>query len=311
MADLPITRITPGEPPFTNTGVDYFGPFTVKLKRSLVKRYGVIFTCFAVRAVHLEVASSLEADTFILALRRFIARRGQVKRIYSDNGTNLSGGERELREAIQQWNNEQIHEFLLQREIEWHFSPPTASHFGGTWERCIRTIRKVLNAVSKEQQLDDESFLTLVVEVESIINGRPLTKPSQDPNDEEPLTPNHLLLLDRQPSLPPGIFDANDLYARKRWKQVQYLADLFWKRWTKEYLHLLQQRTKWMLPKRNVNVDDVVLIVDETLPRNMWPLGRVLQVAPDGQGLVRRATIKTSKGIFERPIHKLCLMEAN
>ena len=175
MADLPAARITPDKPPFTNTGIDYFGPFLVKLKRSLVKRYGVIFTCLAVRAVHIEVASSLETDTFILALRRFIARRGQVKRMYSDNGTNLAGGERELRESIKLWNNEKIHQLLLQKEIEWHFSLPTASHFGGTWERCLRTIRKVLNAISSEQHLDDESFITLMTEVESIINGRPLT----------------------------------------------------------------------------------------------------------------------------------------
>lgn len=117
MADLPAARITPDKPPFTNTGIDYFGPFLVKLKRSLVKRYGVIFTCLAVRAVHIEVASSLETDTFILALRRFIARRGQVKGIYSDNGTNLAGGERELRESIKLWNNEKMHQLLLQKEI--------------------------------------------------------------------------------------------------------------------------------------------------------------------------------------------------
>ena len=311
MADLPAVRIAPDQPPFTNTGIDYFGPFLVKFKRSLAKRYGVIFTCMAVRAVHIEVASSLETDTFILALRRFIARRGQVKRIYSDNGTNLTGGERELREAISRWNNEQINDALLQKEIEWHFSPPLASHYGGTWERCIRTIRKILNAISSEQHLDDESFQTLMIEVESIINGRPLTKSSEDPKDEEPLTPNHLLLLNREPSLPPGIFDRNDLYTRRRWKQVQYLSDLFWKRWTREYLPLLQQRTKWMQPQRNISVDDVVLLLDESTPRNVWPIGRVIEVIPDSQGLVRRATIKTAKGIFHRPIHKLCLLEAD
>jgi hypothetical protein len=246
-----------------------------------------------------------------MALRRFVARRGQVKRIYSDNGTNLRGGERELRVAISQWNQEQINNVLLQKEIEWYFSPPSASHFGGTWERCIRTIRKILNAISNEQQLDDESFQTLLIEVEAIINGRPLTKSSESPNDEEPLTPNHLLLLDKEPSLPPGMFDKNDLYVRRRWRQVQYLTDLFWKRWTREYLHLLQQRTKWMQPQRNIRVDDVVLLVDESSPRNVWPIGRILQVIPDAQGLVRRVTVKTSRGVFERPIHKLCLMEAS
>lgn len=100
MADLPESRVLAEKPPFTSVGVDNFGPFQVRRGRSFVKRYGVIFTCLAIRAVHLEIAHSLSTDSFLLALRRFIARRGQVKEIYSDNGSNLTGGEKELRDAI-------------------------------------------------------------------------------------------------------------------------------------------------------------------------------------------------------------------
>ena len=138
MADLPVDRLTPDQLPFTSVGVDYFGPFQVKRGRSLVKRYGVIFTCLAIRAVHIEVLHSLDTDSFLLALRRFIARRGQVKEIRSDNGTNLSSGEKELCASIHAWNQEKIHENLLQKNVKWSFNPPYGSHYRGVWERCIR-----------------------------------------------------------------------------------------------------------------------------------------------------------------------------
>lgn len=115
MANLPKDRIVPDEPPFSRVGVDYFGPFEVKQKRSRVKRYGVIFTCLASRAVHMEVAASLDTDSYINALRRFVARRGQVKKIRSDNGTNFVGAERELTRSIQELNQHQIQKSMLQR----------------------------------------------------------------------------------------------------------------------------------------------------------------------------------------------------
>ena len=131
MADLPEDRLVPDRPPFTTVGVDCFGPFHVRRARSLVKRYGVIFTCMTIRAVHIEIAHSLDTDSFLLALRRFIARRGQVQELRSDNGTNFTSGERELRKSIQAWNHEKIHEEMLQRNIKWTFNPPYGSHHGG------------------------------------------------------------------------------------------------------------------------------------------------------------------------------------
>lgn len=163
------------------------------------------------RVVHIEIASSLNTDSCIHALRRFIPRRGQVQTIRSDNGKNFIGAEKELRRAIQSLNNDRIQTTLLAKGVQWIFNPPTASHHGGVWEQKIWTVQINLNSIVKQQSLDEESFQTLLCEVETMINSRPITKVSNDPNDLEALTPNHLLLLKVKPSMSPGVFDKADL----------------------------------------------------------------------------------------------------
>ena len=216
MSHLPYERVTPGEPPFAFVAADYFGPFYIKRGRCIGKRYRVLFTCLTMRAVHIEVAYSLDTSSFINALRRFIARRGSPRVIRSDNGNNLTSGEKELREAIGGWNKSKIGEFLLQKEVRWVFNPPAASHMGGIWERMIRSVLKVLNALLKNQSPNDEGLSTLMCEVEAILISRPLTKVSDDPNDLQALSPNHVLLLRAVPERPPGIFAMNDQFSQMR-----------------------------------------------------------------------------------------------
>lgn len=266
MANLPEDRLLPDKPPFTNTGVDFFGPWEVKRGRGGAKGYGVLFTCLTSRAVHIEVAHSLDTSSCINALRRFVCRRGQVSVLRSDNGTNFVGAERELKDALKDLDQSKIQESMLRRKVKWIFNTPAASHHGGAWERQIRSVRKVLSSLLKQQTLDDEGLQTLLCEVENIINDRPITTPSNDPNDLEALTPNHLLLMRTQPHIPPGVFSKDDLYVRRCWRQIQYMADLFWRRWTQEYLPLLHERQKWNTSKRNFSVGDVVLIVDSSVP---------------------------------------------
>ena len=206
MAPLPMARVTPGDAPFTAVGVDYFGPMPVKLKRSRVKRYGCIFTCLTMRAVHIEVSQDLTTDSFLMAISRFISRRGAPTEVYSDNGTNFKGAECELKKALKMWNQSRITESLRKRSIQWYFNPPQASHQGGVWERMIRSVRKILRALLGNQIVNDETLLTVMAEVEKILNDRPLTRLSEDPNDLEPLTPNHLLLSHRNACVAPGNF---------------------------------------------------------------------------------------------------------
>lgn len=308
MADLPEERILPDKPPFTNVGIDYFGPITVRKGRGTDKRYGVILTCLASRAIHLEVADSLNTDACINALRRFICRRGQVSHIISDNGTNFIGAERELREALAALDHGKIQGVLRQRGVKWSFNPPAGSHHGGVWERVIRMVRRILSSVLQQQTLNDDGLHTVMCEAEAILNDRPITKLSDDPNDLEPLTPNHILLMKGNPSLPPGLFEPHDLYLKRRWKQVQYIAELFWKRWVREYLPLLQERQKWNETRRNLKPGDIVVIMDPTAPRGSWPLGRVLEAFRDQKGFVRSVSLQTKSSVIQRPVTKLCLL---
>lgn len=308
MADLPVDRLTPDLPPFTHVGVDYFGPLEVKRGRSIVKRYGVIFTCLTSRAIHLEVAHSLDTNSCIHAFRRFIARRGPVSELRSDNGTNFVATEKELKESLKSWNMQQIEKSLLQKGVKWTFNPPHGAHYGGIWERLIRIIKTTIRSVTSQQYLDDEGLQTVMCEVEAILNSRPLTTVSDNPNDLEPLTPNHILQLKVQPVLPPGLFVKEDLYTRHRWRQIQYIADLFWKRWVREYLPLLQTRQKWSCVRRNFCPGDVVLVADSTAPRGSWMLARVIEAYPDSKGLVRSVRLQTKTSQLERPVSKICLL---
>ena len=176
------------------------------------------------------------------------------------------------------------------------------------WERLILSIRKVILGLTHEQALTDDGLMTVLAEVESTLNGRPLTWCSTDPRDLDSLTPNHLLLLKAQPSLPPGDFVESDLYARRCWRQVQHLSNVFWQRWSREYLTLLQERQKWLHPQRNVCVDDIVLVVDSTAPRSSWLIGKVESCFPDRNGVVCNVVVRTTTSTLTQPISKLVLM---
>ena len=309
MANLPMDRVTPYTPPFTFTGVDCFGPFFVKRGRSQEKRYGCIFTCLNVRAIHLESLASMDASSFINALIRFAARRTWPQKLRSDNGTNFVGARKELKAEMAKWNDDsRFQNAVLRRGVEWQFNPPAASHMGGVWERMIRTVRSSLDVLLKGQVLDDERLSTIFCEVEIIVNRRPLTVVPNDASDFKVLTPQDILQPYTKALQLPPTFVKEDQYGR-RWRHVQYVVNLFWKRWTKEYLPTLQIRSKWLKTKENLQVGDIVLMLDETLPRNQWPLARVTEIHTSDDGLVRSVKIKTSSGVYDRPIHKLCLLE--
>ncbi|XP_013410717.1 uncharacterized protein LOC106173924 [Lingula anatina] len=310
MAPLPKSRVTPGKPPFYSVGVDYFGPLLVKCGRRTNKRYGCIFTCMATRAVHLEISYNLSSDSFIQAVLRFISRRGPPCEIFSDNGTNFTGAEADLKRILQQWNQEKISDSLLRRNIQWYFNPPNASHAGGVWERLIRSVRKIMRSVLGNRLVDDETLITVLTEVEKIMNDRPLIRKADHYYELETLSPNQLLLLRSNPCLPADNFTERDQY-NEQWKHAQLIADQFWQRWIKEYLPVLQERQKWLRPAKNFEKGDFVLLIDENAFRGQWPKGLIEETFPDKYGHVRQVIVKTAKGRFRRDVRKLCLLEGN
>ncbi|XP_038142217.1 uncharacterized protein LOC119784309 [Cyprinodon tularosa] len=324
MGDLPADRTEP-TPPFTYVGMDCFGPIYVKDGRKELKRYGLILTCLCSRAIHIEVVDDLSTDAFLNAIRAFIAIRGNVRQLRCDRGTNFIGAQRELADLMKDMNQEKVKalgcEFLM--------NPPSASHMGGVWERQIRTIRSVLSAILDQsaKRLDSTSLRTFLYEVMAIINSRPLTiEHLSDPTGPEPLTPNHILTMKStiiQP--PPGDFMKEDLYLQKRWRRVQYLANEFWIRWRKEYLLNLQPRQKWNAHRRDLKINDIVLLQEDAAPRNEWKLAKVTDVYPGTDDKVRKVRLLVSEKTYdkhgkhvtktlslERPIHKvIVLLEAD
>ena len=320
MAELPQVRVTPAQKPFDAVGIDFFGPFEGKRGRVTKKHWGVVFTCLASRAIHLDVTESLDTSAFMNSFRRFVSRRGRCSVVYSDNGTNLVGACREMRDCISNWDENAISCVAAKRGVTWHFNPPKASHYGGVWEREIRSVRKVLWSVLKQHggRLDRDGLYTAFCEVEAILNARPLTPAVAESAEIGPLTPNHVLFV-KPHDIEQGVFEPVDQYARKRWRYVQYLADIFWVRWRKEYLVSLRSRSKWYVKRPNLVVGDLVLLCDSNCPRNQWRVALVTKVMPSGDGVVRRVQVKSARPVdgdkgsngfsyLERPVHKLVLI---
>jgi len=310
MADIPPERLISNKPPFTFVGLDCFGPFMVKLGRSEVKRYGCVMTCMTTRAVHIEKLDSLDTNSFLNGFRRFVARRGQPEKVWCDNGTNFVGGQSELSRELLKMNIAEVRQYGDRQNFQWVFNPPHASHWGGIWERIIRTIKRVFSAILRNCRLTDEILVTLFSEAENIINSRPITKVNDQCDDPAALTPNHLLLLRDGPVAPPGVFEQGCVYTR-RWKYVQFLADQFWRRWQKEYIPELVRRNKWRDKQSNLRIGDIVLLVDENTPRSLWPLGIITEVSLSKDELVRSVKVKTRSSVFVRPITKVVKIEGS
>ncbi|UYV74269.1 K02A2.6-like, partial [Cordylochernes scorpioides] len=313
MGNLPADRVNPSRP-FTKTGVDLAGFYELKpsLTRSkgTIKCYVILFVCFSVKAIHLEMVTSLSTSSFIAALRRFISRRGKPSKIYSDNGTNFRGTESFMKKQYKIMNSKETKDFLAEELIEWHFIPPSAPHFGGLWEANIKCLKGHLSKVIKSSLLNSEEFITLLCQVEACLNSRPLVELSPDPNDLRALTPGHFLI--GSPLVEdPGLQNYERVDLRSRWNLVQSLRNSFWSRWTREYINSLQQRNKWRLSQDNLKPNQLVLIKEDNLPPLQWRLARILKVYPGSDQKVRVAQVRAATGVYLRPITKLAPFPSN
>lgn len=309
MAELPPARLRLMKPAFYSTGIDCFGPFLVKRGRSNEKRWGIIFKCMTTRCVHLDLLSNMDTDSFLMALRRMVARRGTPFEILADQGTNFRGGDKELQIAFASMSPH-LQNQLAKQKIQFHYNPPNAPHFGGMWEREIRSVKTTMRTIIGSQTLTEEVLRTLLIEVETILNAKPLGYVSSDVADPDPVTPNYLLMGRPDASLPQVIYPESEILSRKRWRQSQVLADQFWTSFIKNYLPTLQPRQKWMRDSNNLTPGTVVMIIDYQLPRALWPVGKVVTIYPGSDGNVRSAEIEVKNKHYHRPVSRLITLPA-
>nr|XP_042896709.1 uncharacterized protein LOC122269122 [Parasteatoda tepidariorum] len=237
MGNLPKDRIVPSRP-FDKVGLDFAGPILTKpnLKRSkvVIKSYIAIFICFSTKATHFEVVSDLTTDAFLACLRRFISRRSKPSIIWSDNASNFKGARNVLNSMLELCQSNSVKKFSAEEGIQWHFTPPASPNFGGLWEANIKSMKRILLKVTKSNLLNFEELTTLVVQIESILNSRPLSPMSSDPNDLQPLTPGHFLVGAPIMSFPEHHTAPDSFSLSSRWSLIQRLKDSVWNRWSHE-----------------------------------------------------------------------------
>ncbi|XP_076176659.1 uncharacterized protein LOC143151443 [Ptiloglossa arizonensis] len=313
MSDLPSARVVQSRP-FLRVGVDFCGPILIKEKahrnRGKVKVYVAIFVCFATKATHIEIVSDLTTQAFLAALRRFFSRRGRPADIYSDNATNFVGARREVKELFafikSQARNEAIAVELASENASWHLIPPRAPHFGGLWEAAVRATKHHLVRVIGETLLSYEALLTYVIQIVAILNSRPITALSPDPNDLQALTPAHFLIGGTLTSIPDYDYSGIPLGRLSSWAHIQQMRRHFWNRWSKEYLQEQTIRKKWHSGMaQNIRVGSLVIVREDHTPPLTWPLGRIVAIHPGKDGVTRVVTVKTAYGEYKRCVKRI------
>lgn len=199
---------------------------------------------------------------------------------------------------------------LAKQKIRFCYNPPQSPHFGGAWEREVRSVKAALRVTVGSQTLTEEVLRTVLIEVESILNAKPLGYVSSDVADPDPVTPNCLLMGRPDASLPQVVYPESELLSRRRWRHSQVLADQFWGHFIKRYLPTLQPRQKWQGDTENIKPGTVVMIIDHQLPRSLWPVGKVKDVRISADGRIRSANVQVKDKVYQRAVARLIQLPA-
>lgn len=314
MSDLPADRVQVGKP-FLHTGVDYAGPFMLKIldregKQIIKKKSWVaVFVCLKTRAIHLDVVADLTSISFLACYERFVGRRGRCERMYSDNGTAFVGAAKEIKRAFGEWEKNNVFSQMSLKGTEWRFMIPAAPHQGGIYEAAVKSMKYHLTRIVGQRALSYDQFITLLVGIEGILNSRPLYPLSDDPTDVQALTPAHFLVGEPIVLPPPFVIaEQPNTIGVKLWKERQQMLEHFWKRWHEEYLVTLQERKKWRREKESLRIGQLVLIKAENFSPAQWSMGRVWRLIKSKDGLVRSVVVRTETGEVARPVQKICVL---
>ncbi|XP_065365522.1 uncharacterized protein LOC135958548 [Calliphora vicina] len=314
MGNLPVERLNPSRP-FARCAVDFCGPVNTYLRiRGKVpyKTYIAVFVCLATKAVHLEVVSDLSTDAFIAALKRMIGRRGLPTDIFCDNATNFVGANSKLAQLksflFDPKNSNFIINYCSNQFINFRFIPPRAPHFGGLWEAAVKSAKGHLTRTLDNTRLTYEELATAMIDIEAILNSRPISPLSSDPSDFEALTPGHFLIGAPLRSLPERDVPPIEINKLEYWARISAIKQHFWKKWSHDYINELQTRNKWTSTNSNICTGSLVIIKEDNLPPQRWLMGKIINIVRGRDDRVRVVDIKTTKGIIRRPIHRLALL---
>ncbi|XP_057662249.1 uncharacterized protein LOC130897426 [Diorhabda carinulata] len=311
MSNLPNERIRPTLP-FEVTGVDYAGPFYILNKpgkgAKLNKCYLAIFVCFCTKAIHCEIVTDLTSNNFLACLKRFVSRRGVPKIIYSDNGTTFHGTNNLLKDLSKFLFNNQasIVNSTSQYNIQWKFIPPYTPNHGGLWEAAVKSCKFHLKRALINNNVTYEEMCTLVIQIEGILNSRPLFAQSNDPNDLSPIKPSHFLIGRVLTSIPNIDYTNTNKYRLTRLEHIQKFYQQFWRRFSRQYISQLHQQYKWKDAPSTISVGTLVLIKTTLYPPCQWPMGIIRKLFPGRDGITRVAEVQTHKGLIIRSIRHLC-----
>ncbi|XP_065079709.1 uncharacterized protein LOC135702581 [Ochlerotatus camptorhynchus] len=253
---------------------------------------------------------SLTSDAFVNVLKRLVGHRGRVTDIYCDNARTFVGANRLLEENRQKFND--MHNssgllvFCADNRITFHFNPARSPHFGGLWEASVKTFKYHLYRVMKDTLLNIDDFNTLIIQIEGVMNSRPLTPLSSDPADVIALTPGHLIIGEPVHSLPePNICDI-PINRLDSFQKMQQRLQHFWRAWSRDYVAQLQDRKKWPVVHPDIDVGTLVVLKEDNAPPMRWNLGRIAQVFPSKDGHVRVVQVRTAHGTYRRAITEVC-----
>ncbi len=312
MGPVPPHRVIPA-PAFSDVGLDFTGVLHIKDGDVVRKGYICVFTCPLSRMIHLELTMDMTTEEFLQALRRFMNRRGWCRSIESDNQTTFKKAKRVLEIAFagrhwEKMSKAEIDNFMSKHGITWRFITERSPFRGAYWERLNRSLKEPLRKVLGNALLTYTEMYTLLTDIEATLNQRPLTYHGSDPTDPVPITPSQLAI-GRNLKEVPTLMGNPSVSISARYKYLQRLLKHFWKRWTTEYLPQLQRKNKWQNEEVPLKVGDVVLVTEDNTTRPTWPMGRVTEVVPGRDGLIRTVKVKTKKGAFVRPVQRLHLLE--
>ena len=310
MGLLPSVRTTPA-PPFSHSGLDFAGPFLTKRgytrRPVIIKTYACLFTCLSTRATHIELCLDLSTDEFMAALRRFCARRGTPTEIFSDNGSNFIGAHNELQQVnnLLRSSKTSISHFACTANITWHHIPPRSPHMGGAWEAAIKQMKILMRKIIRPHILKVEELTSVLIEIEAIMNSRPIVPLDSTDPDSLVLTPGHFLI--GRPLLAPPTTEASqsNISTLRRWQLVQRLTKDIWKQWKSHYLKTLQGRQKWNSAGHNFKVGEVVFVKDDIFAHRKWPLARITATYPGSDGVVRVVDFECQGKKFQRSTHSI------